>query len=48
MCALPSLHMADDYRHLTRSKDDAHMPGCLADEYPELFEIPRLRERLEL
>lgn len=39
--------MADGCRQLTRSEDDAHMPGWLADEYPELFETPRLRERLE-
>ena len=48
MCALPSLHVADDYRQLTRSEDYVHIPDWLADEYPELFEVPRLRERLEL
>jgi len=40
--------MADDYRYFTRSKDDVHISGWLADEYPELFEIPRLRERFKL
>ena len=40
--------MADDYRQLTRSKDDVHISGWLADAYPELFEISKLREHLEL
>ena len=47
MCVLRWLHVADDYRQLTRSGDDVHLPGWLADEYPELFEISKLRERLE-
>ena len=48
MCALPSLHVADDYQQLTRSEDYAAIPDWLADDYPELFAVPRLRERLEL
>ena len=48
MCSLPSLYMADGYRHLARSKDDVHISGWLANAYPELFEIPKQRAHLEL
>ncbi len=48
MCALPALHVADDYRDATRSEDYAAIPEWLAEDYPELFAVPRLRDRLEL
>lgn len=48
MCALPSLHVADDYQQITRAEDYANIPDWLAQDYPELFDVPRLRERLEL
>ena len=45
---MPSLHVADAYQRVTRAEDYASIPEWLAQDYPELFEVPRLRERLEL
>ncbi|MGN6692809.1 MAG: phosphotransferase family protein, partial [Aquihabitans sp.] len=35
-CALPHLHVAPDYEHLTKADDYAEVPWWLAEEYPEL------------
>jgi len=48
MCAYPFLHVAADYEQLTHERDYADVPSWLADDYPELFDVPRLAERLEL
>lgn len=48
VCALPFLHVAEDYEHLTRAEDYAPIPWWLADDYPELFSVPCLFERLRI
>lgn len=47
-CALPHLHVAPDYEHLTRAADYADVPWWLAEDYPELFANPRQFERVKL
>lgn len=47
-CALPHLHVAADYEHLTRAEDYAEVPWWLAEDYPELFSHPRQFERVKL
>jgi aminoglycoside phosphotransferase (APT) family kinase protein len=47
-CAYPFLHVAEDYEHLTRTEDYAPIPYWLADDYPELFQVPNLFERMQL
>jgi hygromycin-B 7''-O-kinase len=47
-CALPQLHVAADYEHLTRAEDYAEVPWWLAEDYPELFSHPRQFERVKL
>ena len=47
-CALPHLHVAPDYEHLTRAEDYAEVPWWLAEEYPELFSHPRQLDRVRL
>ncbi len=47
-CALPHLHVAPDYEHLTRAEDYAEVPWWLAEEYPELFSHPRQIDRVRL
>ena len=47
-CALPFLHVAEDYEDQTRAEDYAEIPWWLADEYPELFDRPYLYERVRL
>jgi aminoglycoside phosphotransferase (APT) family kinase protein len=46
MCAYPFLHVAADYEHITRTEDYVDAPRWLAEEYPELFAVPRLHARL--
>ena len=48
MCAYPFLHVAADYEQLTREQDYVDVPMWLAQDYPELFDVPRLADRLEL
>jgi aminoglycoside phosphotransferase len=47
-CALPHLHVAPDYEHLTKAEDYAEVPWWLAEEYPELFSHPRQLDRVRL
>jgi aminoglycoside phosphotransferase len=47
-CALPFLHVAEDYETVTRPEDYACVPGWLAEVYPELFSHPRLLDRLRM
>lgn len=47
-CALPFLHVAEDYEAVTRPQDYAMVPGWLHEDYPELFAHPRLRDRLRV
>lgn len=47
-CALPHLHVAPDYEHLTKADDYAEVPWWLAEEYPELFSHPRQLDRVRL
>lgn len=47
-CAFPFLHVAEDYEQVTLPGDYAEVPGWLAQDYPELFAHPRLRDRLRV
>ena len=47
-CALPYLHVAPDYEHLTKADDYAEVPWWLAEDYPELFGNPRQLDRVRL
>jgi aminoglycoside phosphotransferase (APT) family kinase protein len=47
-CAFPFLHVAEDYERVTLPEDYAEVPGWLAEEYPDLFAHPRLRDRLRV
>jgi aminoglycoside phosphotransferase (APT) family kinase protein len=47
-CAYPFLHVAEDYESLTHSKDYAPVPYWLAEDYPELFRVPRLLDRMRI
>jgi len=47
-CALPHLHVALDYEHLTKAVDYEQVPWWFAEEYPELFSHPRQLERVRL
>lgn len=47
-CALPHLHVADDYEHLTHAEDYREVPWWLAEDYPELFSFPNQFERVRL
>jgi hygromycin-B 7''-O-kinase len=47
-CALPHLHVADDYEHLTHAEDYREVPWWLAEDYPELFNFPSQFERVRL
>ena len=40
-CAFPYLHVAEDYEAETRAIDYAEVPFWLAEDYPELFDVPR-------
>lgn len=45
---LPKAHVAADYEHRTRARDYHDVPAWLIEDYPALFEHPRLAERLAL
>jgi hygromycin-B 7''-O-kinase len=47
-CALPQLHVAEDYEHLTHAEDYRDVPWWLADDYPELFQFPNQFDRVRL
>jgi hygromycin-B 7''-O-kinase len=47
-CAFPFLHVADDLVAVTHERDYAKVPWWLAEEYPQLFEVPRLYDRLRI
>lgn len=47
-CAYPELHVAEDYEHLTRADDYADVPWWLAEDYPELFDVPNQFERMRI
>jgi hygromycin-B 7''-O-kinase len=47
-CALPHLHVAEDYEHLTHADDYRDVPWWLADDYPELFQYPDQFDRVRL
>ncbi len=47
-CALPHLHVAEDYEHLTHPEDYRDVPWWLADDYPELFTFADQFDRVRL
>ncbi|HYF45710.1 MAG TPA: aminoglycoside phosphotransferase family protein [Acidimicrobiales bacterium] len=47
-CGFPFLHVAADYEQVTLPEDYADVPRWLAEDYPELFAHPRLRDRLRV
>lgn len=47
-CALPHLHVAEDYEHLTHAADYREVPWWLAEDYPELFAYPNQFDRVRL
>lgn len=46
--ALPHLHVAPDYEHLTKAADYEDVPWWFAEDYPELFADPRQLDRVRL
>ena len=46
--AYPQLHVAEDYEDRTHAADYAEVPWWLAEDYPELFEIPNELERMRI
>ena len=47
-CALPHLHVAEDYEHLTLAEDYHDVPWWLAEDYPQLFDVPNQFDRVRL
>ncbi len=47
-CHLPKAHVAGHLQAQTRRADYEDIPGWLAEDYPELFSRPHLRERLTI
>jgi aminoglycoside phosphotransferase len=47
-CALPHLHVAEDYEHRTHADDYRDVPWWMAEDYPELFDMPHQFERVRL
>jgi aminoglycoside phosphotransferase (APT) family kinase protein len=47
-CAYPFMHVAEDYEHLTHTKDYDAVPWWLAEDYPELFGAPKALERMRM
>jgi aminoglycoside phosphotransferase (APT) family kinase protein len=45
---LPKAHVAADYEHRTRARDYRDVGAWLVEDYPTLFDHPRLAERLQL
>ncbi len=48
MCCYPHLHVGDAHYDRTRAEDYADVPWWLAEDYPELFQMPRQYDRLKL
>ncbi|MEM9202649.1 MAG: aminoglycoside phosphotransferase family protein [Actinomycetota bacterium] len=48
MCSYPHLHVGDAHYARTKAEDYADVPWWLADDYPELFDVPRQFDRLRL
>lgn len=48
MCCLPQLHVGDKWFDRTRPEDYRDIPWWLAEDYPELFALPRQYDRLRL
>ncbi len=48
MCSFPELHVGDDWVDRTRAEDYADIPWWLAEDYPELLDVPRQFDRLRL
>jgi aminoglycoside phosphotransferase len=47
-CTYPFLHVADDYEEQTKAEDYEQVPSWLAEDYPQLFTAPNLRDRLRV
>jgi hygromycin-B 7''-O-kinase len=47
-CAHPELHVASEHESRTRAADYREVPGWLAEDYPELFDVPQLLDRLRI
>lgn len=47
-CAYPQLHVAEAYEARTRREDYAEVPWWLAEDYPGVFDVPGLLDRLRL
>ncbi|MBV9578241.1 MAG: phosphotransferase, partial [Chloroflexi bacterium] len=47
-CQWPHLPVVEEDEYLMRREDFRHVPKWLAEVYPELFDVQRLRERLEV
>ena len=47
-CAYPVLHVADDYEAHIRAEAYEEVPSWLAEDYPQLFAAPNLRDRLRV
>jgi Ser/Thr protein kinase RdoA (MazF antagonist) len=47
-CAYPALHVADDYEAQTKPAAYEAVPAWLAEDYPQLFAAPALRDRLRV
>jgi Phosphotransferase enzyme family len=47
-CAYPFMHVADDYEAQTKPEAYEAVPSWLAQDYPELFSAPDLRDRLRV
>ena len=47
-CAYPFLHVADDYEAQTKAEAYEDVPSWLAEDYPQLFTTPDLRDRLRV
>ncbi|MBK5222993.1 MAG: aminoglycoside phosphotransferase family protein [Acidimicrobiia bacterium] len=47
-CALPHLHVAADYEHLTRAEDYREVPWWLAEDHPQLFDFPNQFDRVRI
>jgi aminoglycoside phosphotransferase (APT) family kinase protein len=48
MCCLPQFHVGDKWFDRTKPEDYRDVPWWLAEDYPELFTVPRQHDRLRL
>lgn len=48
MCAYPHLHVAPKFADGAKADDYAEIPMWFAEAYPEMFEVDRIADRLEL